>query len=147
MSSRVVAAAAALMVFGLPGSARSQDGPPEGPPPTLEGTAVLTRGPLQVDTIPVLCHDAERPDLGFVTDSNDAEWVPEIALSLWRTPNASDSVSIRFVDGGSTYDRTFPLGPPMTGSFLASVNLVSWDPGPGVDLYFSVDCSERLERE
>jgi hypothetical protein len=135
-----------LLVLGLPCPAVSQEGPPDGPPPTSEGTAVLTRGPLQVDTVPILCHDADRPDLGFVTDAGDDEWAPEIELSLWPTPNAADSLSMRFDDGDSIYDRTFPLGTPMTGAFVASVNIVSWDPGPGVDLYFSADCSGRLER-
>jgi hypothetical protein len=146
MSYRPPAVLAAVMVLFFSGPAASQDGPPEGLAPTIAGSAVLTRGPLQVDTIPILCHDANRPELGFITDVGDIDWAPEIELSLWPTPGTSDHLSIRFDDGEDTYDRTFPLGTPTTGIFSASVNIVSWDPGPGVDLYLGANCSRRLKR-
>ena len=131
-----------ILVLLVPSRAEAQDGPP----PTIRGTAVLTRGPRQVDTIPVLCHDAADPSTGFITDIGDTEWAPEVDLSLWLTPGSPGSVSVRIDDGEATYDRSFPVGPPMQGGFAASVNIVSWDPGPGVDYYFAVDCSKRLER-
>ena len=146
MSPRPAVFFATSLVLALPGAAVAQDGPPDGPPHTVRGSAVLTRGPLQVDTIPILCRDAEDPTLGFVTDVADAEWSPDLELSLWPAAGDGESLSLRFDDGAATYDRTFPRGTPMTGSFMAGVNIVSWDPGPGVDLYFSADCSHRLAR-
>jgi hypothetical protein len=146
MTRRTVPALAALLLLVLPAGAASQAGPPEGPAPTVPGTAVLHRGPLQIDTIPILCQDREHPELGFVTEVDNAEWTPEVTLTLWPTPGAADSVSIRFDDGVSTYDRTF-TSYPSNGMYLAGVNIVSWDPGPGVDLQFGADCSERLTRE
>ena len=134
----VVLAVAALLAAG-PSSLVAQD-----PAPTIPGSAVLSRGPLQVDTIPILCRDTERPDLGFVTEVGDPEWTP--AVDLRMEPVAGDSLRVVFDDGSETYDRTIPLGTPTTGMFYASVNLVPWDTGRGVDMTFAASCTERLAR-
>lgn len=120
--------------------------PPPGPPPTIPGTAVVTQGPLTVDTIPILCHNAEQPDQGFMTESSNAEWAPEVDLTLWPTPGASDSLTITFKGADADYDATFTRGTHASGPLLAGVNLVPWDTGRGFDLYFMADCSERLVR-
>lgn len=113
-------------------------------PYTVPGLAVLTRGALQVDTIPILCRDGELPQVGFVTDGADPEWAPELDLSLEPLPG--DSLRVVFDDGRDLYNRILPPGTPMAGSFLASVNLVPWDTGRGVDMTFVASCRERPAR-
>lgn len=54
--------------------------PPDTPPPSIPFTAALCRGPLQGNTMTILCHDVQRPEVGFVTESDDGVWTPEIAV-------------------------------------------------------------------
>lgn len=145
-SSFLLVAIAAAVAIHTPSSAAAQAGPPGGPPPTVPGTAVLYSGPLTVDTLPILCHDAERPEVGFLTETDHPEWMPEVALHLWPTPGAADSISVRYIADGDPVDRTFHVGTPQTGTFTAVVNVVPWDTGRGVDVSFTADCSRRLER-
>ncbi len=143
----VTTASTLTTLLSLPGGVGAQTGPPGGPPPTIPGTAVLYRSPVQVDTIPILCYDAERPEVGFETESTDPEWTPTVALTLWPTPGTADSLSIRFDDGTSVVDRTVPRGTPQTGMLSLGVNVVPWDTGRGVDLQIGANCTERLTRE
>jgi len=144
MPSEARAVATVLLVsLGLPTVVEAQ----QPAPPSAPGTVVVGRGPLDVDTIPILCVDAARPDRGFVTETGDPEWAPTLDFSLRPTTAKGDSFRVRFADGSATYDRTIPRGTYTEGPLLGSVNLVPWDSGRGVDLYFTARCDERLHRK
>ncbi|MGE0556344.1 MAG: hypothetical protein AB7R55_23190, partial [Gemmatimonadales bacterium] len=115
--------------------------------PSAQRTAVVTRGARDVDTIPILSVDARRPDGGLITETGNSEWAPALDLSLRPTAAKADSFRVRFADGAATYDRTISRGTYTEGPLVASVNLVPWDSGRGVDLFFSVRCDERLHRK
>lgn len=141
-SSRWIAAGVAVLLGPSPSSAQ------QGPPPTVPGTAVLYRGPVQADTLPILCAVAGQPRAGFVTEMGSAEWAPSLDLRVFRFAGvpATDSLGMTFEDGGTVYERSLQMADSGEGPLTVAVNLIPWDQGRGVDLYFTADCSTRLPR-
>ncbi|MEZ4425775.1 MAG: hypothetical protein R3E98_20440 [Gemmatimonadota bacterium] len=115
-------------------------------PPSAPGTAVLYTGPLDADTLPILCVDGARARSGFVTERTSAEWTPTVDLRVAPVAGSADSLFIAYDDGSTVYERTVLYAGSATSRLTASINLVPWDDGRGVDLYFSADCSVRLDR-
>jgi hypothetical protein len=131
----------------VPGhAARAQPTATGGPTPTERGTAVLHRGPVGADTLPILCRDAERPEAGFVTETGDPEWTPRVALSLSPTVGAERQITVLLSQDGRDYEASFPYAESREGYYTVGIWVDPTDGSAGKDIYFTATCRERLAR-
>ena len=114
--------------------------------PTVPGSAVVHVSPIAADTLPILCHDRDRPELGFVTEMTDPEWTPRFALGLSRPDDVPGQAVVVLELDGIRYSASFPAGESGEGFYTAMASVVSSDSSPGRMISFTASCMERLAR-
>lgn len=127
-------------------SAQGVSAQPAGPPPTVPGSAVLHVTPIAADTLPILCHDAVRPERGFVTETSDPEWSPRYDLALWPTNEAASELAIRLDLSGNVVGASFPTTPSNEGLLTVVAWVEREDGSGGRQISFTARCGERLIR-
>lgn len=132
-----------LLLAASPDTVRAQVGS-GGAEPAIPGSAVVHVSPVSADTLPLLCHDSERPEAGFVTEMNDPEWAPRLSLSLSRPATAPDQAEVTLELDGARYTASFPAGESGEGYYTALAT-VTGDGGSRM-ISFTASCLERLAR-
>ncbi len=129
------------------GAVVAQPVPPADPAPALPGTAVLHLDPVSADTLPILCHDAERPEAGFVTETTDPEWTPRVGLSFWPAPDGPEEWFVRIDWDGTAWSTSFQGMTPSNEGVMTVVAWVVRPDGSGErQISFTAHCRERLVR-
>jgi hypothetical protein len=145
--ARVAARPSALALVALLAATsglRAQ--PTGGTDPTIPGTAVVHVTPIAADTLPIVCRDRDRPELGFVTEAADAEWTPRLTLALSRPNAAPDQATVTLELDGTRYSATFPSGESGEGYYTALAEVTSGDGSPPRMISFTATRLEHLER-
>lgn len=101
---------------------------------------------MAADTLPILCHDATRPERGFRTEMSDAGWTPRYDLSLWPTNDAASELAIRLDLSGRVYGAAFGTTPSNEGYLTVSAWIEQADGSGGRQIAFTAQCGERLVR-
>lgn len=147
MDDRKKLALVALMVLAAAPVVAAAQPTPGGAEATIPGSAVVHVSPVSADTLPILCHDRDRPERGFVTEIGDPEWTPRLALTLERPMGATDEAAILLELDGASYTASFPAGESGEGFYTALATVTSADgAGPPRMISFTANCTERLPR-
>lgn len=120
--------------------------PTGGTGPTIPGTAVVHVTPVAADTLPILCRDLNRPELGFVTEATDAEWAPRLSLALARPDAAPGQAAVTLELDGTRYEASFPAGESGEGYYTAVAEVTSDGGSRPRMISFTATCLERLTR-
>lgn len=112
----------------------------------IPGSAVVHVSPIEADTLPILCRDRDRPELGFVTESEDSEWRPRIDLSFSRSGVAASNGVVALEVDGTHYSTTITAGESGDAGYYTVVATVTADGAAPRMISFTAHCRERLVR-
>lgn len=147
MVDRVVGTWVGLLAIAVvPGAVTAQ--PTPGSADAVHpGSVVVHVSPIAADTLPILCRDMNHPERGFVTETDDPEWTPRLALALERPSGTPDQAAVLLELEGTNYAASFPAGASGEGFYTAVATVTASDgSAPPRMISFTANCSERLPR-